>query len=62
MTADVVVFAAPVLMAAVLAVIAGVVWHRNLGPTPLFWALIGCTILLVSFPFYLAIGIWLGDR
>jgi hypothetical protein len=56
-----VIFYGPHMVAALLVVIAIITWRRNLGPTPVVWALIGSAILLVFVGLIFPIGIWLGD-
>lgn len=61
MRAEHVIFYGPILVAVLLAVIAMIVWHRNLGSTPLVWVLIGCAILLGCLALLFPIAIWYGD-
>ncbi len=61
MTAEYVLAYGPYIAAAVLALLAVIVWHRNLGPTPLTWLLFAGAVVLVAFEMYLRWALWHGD-
>jgi len=62
MKIDYVIFFGPYVVAGLVLLVALVIWHRNLGPTPSVWVLLSCAAVLIAFGLYLPIGIWLGDR
>jgi hypothetical protein len=55
------IFYGPFAIAGILTILALVVWHRNLGPTPSVWVLLASAALLVGLGLVLPIGIWVGD-
>jgi hypothetical protein len=61
MKAEYAIFYGPYLVAGILAILALIGWHRNLGPTPSVWVLLGCAAALFGLGLLLPIGIWLGD-
>ena len=51
----------PFVVAAILAILAIVNWHRNLGSTPLFWAFVTGAILCIGIGVLIPAMLTLGD-
>jgi len=50
----------PFVVAAIFAILAMINWRRNLGATPLFWALVTGAILCVCVGVFIPIALTLG--